>query len=61
MAIDMCACDNNECSKRQSCYRYLIDATTFGQTYAKFEEKDCSHYIGVKPVEEEDHEIQEPT
>ena len=49
--VDMCACSNYECPKRGTCYRFLIDATKFGQTYSKFDEKDCERYIEVKGKE----------
>jgi len=46
--VDICACSNEDCTKRTSCYRYLIDGMELGQNNNHFDDRDCDHYMEVK-------------
>ncbi len=47
---DISMCDNIECSKRSTCYRYRAVPDKYWQSYASFgqDKTGCSYYWDVK-------------
>ena len=41
---DITMCMNDDCSKKEKCYRYTAIPTPNWQSYSKFEEKDCNSF-----------------
>ena len=52
-STDISKCSNNECTKKDTCYRVQLKADEYRQSYSCFEQKadgSCEYYI---PTEEE--------
>jgi hypothetical protein len=49
---DITKCKSNNCEKRTSCYRYIVDPSDFRQSYfvnpPMTEDGKCQHYWEIK-------------
>ena len=41
-------CNNDNCSKKDKCYRYLAVPDMYWQTFAHFKDKNCNFYWPVR-------------
>ena len=42
---DITKCSNENCSKKENCYRYMVESCEYRQSYALFEEENCESFI----------------
>jgi hypothetical protein len=49
MCPDITLCLNHNCSKKNTCYRYIAETSEY-QSFFCPDEKDCEHYWKVKDV-----------
>ena len=45
---DISMCSNTKCPKRNTCYRFIATPDPCRQSYAQFDEKECTHYMECK-------------
>ena len=53
MTPDIALCRNEDCSKKDTCYRYIATPNPYRQAYTHYDEDDCTHYIECKSVSQE--------
>lgn len=41
----MTMCQNLNCKKRMTCYRFVKNPNPYWQSYQEFDEKDCKDYL----------------
>jgi len=48
---DIAMCTNNECPKKDSCYRFKAEANPYWQAYSEFvvdEDGNCDYFMEMK-------------
>lgn len=45
MGPDIAMCSNEECDRKDTCYRFTAVPNPYRQSYAMFNHEDCDNYI----------------
>jgi len=53
MNTDISKCSNNECTKKDTCYRVQLKANEYYQAYSSFKQDEhgnCEYYVPIKEI-----------